>query len=82
MMNDNATLYRLTRSGHQSPMVETQKDRLLATLSGMRGETVKVSWVTAQHKMRMKIVSVDEQAGTLSNHLIPDRLITEEDFCE
>jgi hypothetical protein len=82
MMNENATLYRLTRGDQPSAMVETSKDRLLATLSGMRGETVKVSWVTSQHKMRMKIVSVDEQAGTLSNHLMPNRLITEEDFCE
>lgn len=82
MKNENATLYRLTRGGNQAPIVETRKDQLLAKLSGMRGETVKVSWVTAQHKMRMKIVSVDEQVGTLSNHLIPNRLITEEDFCE
>lgn len=81
-MNENKTLYRLTRSGHQAPIVEHGKDQLLAMLSGMKGETVRVSWVTAQHKMRMKIVNVDEQAGTLSNHLIPNQLITEEDFCE
>lgn len=81
-MNENTTLYRLTRTGNQAPILERSKDQLLKKLQGMRGETVKVSWVTAQHKMRMKIVSVDEQAGTLSNHLIPNRPITEEDFCE
>lgn len=81
-MNENATLYRLTRSGPQTPIVESRKEQLLAMLREMRGETVKVSWITAQQKMRMKIVRVDEHAGTLTNHLMPNRPITEYDFCE
>lgn len=79
-MNQNQTLYRLTCGNEQAPIVETQKDKLLTRLRGLKGETVSVTWVTAQKKRRMKIVKVDHQAGTLINHLLPDRPITEDDF--